>query len=107
MTDTLAKYHRSAQASIVLRCGYLTEKFRIEDIMYCETEAGHTKLTLSNQPPVLANTGISALEERLSEYSFFRCHKAYLVNLMYVKQPQRTDVQMKNGVLIPVSNSGI
>lgn len=103
MNDTLAKYHRSAQAFIVLRCGYLTEQFRIENIMYCETESGHTKVTLADQPPALANTGISELEKRLSEYSFFRCHKAYLVNLKYVKQPQKTDVRMKNGVLIPVS----
>ena len=103
MTEALARYHKSAQAAIVLRCGYRTERFRIAEIMYCETEVGHVKLTLRDGSTAMANIGITALEEKLADHSFFRCHKTCLINLNYVRQPQKTDVLMKDGALIPIS----
>jgi len=103
MAEAIAQYHRSAQAAIVLRCGYQTERFRIREIMYCETEGGHVKLTLRDGTTALANIGISALEAELADHSFFRCHKGCLVNLNDVKQPLKNDVLMKNGTLIPIS----
>lgn len=103
LTEAVEQHLKSAQASIVLRCGYQTEQLRIADIMYCETEMGHVKVSLQDGTAVLANTGISALENELQDHHFFRCHKGCLVNLRYVKQPMKTDVMMKNGVLIPVS----
>lgn len=103
MEEALARYHKSSQASIVLRCGYQTEQFRVEEIMYCETEMGHVKLTLQDSSTAMANIGISTLEEKLSSHSFFRCHKGCLVNLNYVKQPQKADILMKDGRLIPIS----
>lgn len=103
MTEAIAQYHRSAQAAIVLRCGYQTERFRIAEIMYCETEGGHVKLTLRDGSTALANIGIGALEAELADYSFFRCHKGCLVGLRSVKQLLKTDVLMKNGALIPIS----
>ena len=103
MTEAVEQHLKSSQASIVLRCGYQTEQLRIADIMYCETELGHVKVSLQDGSAVLANTGINNLENGLQDHAFFRCHKGCLVNLKYVKQPLKTDVVMKNGVLIPVS----
>ncbi|MBQ9262722.1 MAG: response regulator transcription factor [Clostridia bacterium] len=103
LTEAVEQHLKSAQASIVLRCGYQTEQFRISDIMYCETEMGHVKITLQDGTVALANAGISTLENELRDHAFFRCHKGCMVNLRYVKQLMKTDVLMKNGVLIPVS----
>jgi len=101
--EAVQKHKKSAQASIALRCGYQTEQVRITDIMYCETQLGHVKITLSDQNVLLANTGISQLEESLADYAFFRCHKGCLINLAAVKQPLKTDALMKDGAMIPVS----
>ena len=103
LTEAIEQHLKSAQASIVLRCGYQTEQLRIADIMYCETETGHVKVTLQDGSAVFANTGISSLQDELEDHAFFRCHKGCMVNLKYVRQPQKTDVLMKDGKRIPVS----
>lgn len=103
LTEAIEHHLKSAQASIVLRCGYQTEQLRIGDIMYCETEMGHVRITLQDGTVALANTGISLLENELQNHAFFRCHKGCLVNLKYVRQPMKTDVLMKNGAMLPVS----
>lgn len=103
MNEALTHYRHSAQAAIVLRCGYQTERFRVSDIMYCETQMGHIKLTLQDRSTFMANIAMGALEEKLRDHDFFRCHKGCLVNLSYVKQPLKTDALMRDGVLIPIS----
>ncbi|MBR1709206.1 MAG: response regulator transcription factor [Clostridia bacterium] len=103
LSEAVEQHLKSAQASIVLRCGYQMEQFRIAEIMYCETERGHVRITLQDGTVALANAGISTLEDEFRDYAFFRCHKGCLVNLHYVKQPRKTDVVMKNGATIPVS----
>lgn len=101
--EAAAKHQKSARAVIALRCGYDTEQLRIADIMYCETQSGHLRIRTQDGREVLANAGISQVEEELKNYSFFRCHKACLVNLAYVQKPLKTDVLMKDGVTLPVS----
>ena len=103
LLEAIAKHQKSARAVIALRCGYDTEQLRIADIMYCETERGHLRIRTQDGREVLANAGISQVEEELQSYSFFRCHKACLVNLAYVQKPLKCDVLMKDGVTLPVS----
>lgn len=103
MDEAIAQYKKSSNASIALRCGYQTEQVKISDILYCETDKSHVRITLADHSCLLANTGITALEKLLENYDFFRCHKACIVNLAQVRQPLKTDVLMKDGVTIPVS----
>lgn len=103
MNEAVQKYKKSANAAVALRCGYQTEQVKIADILYCETDRSHVRITLVDHSCLMANTGITALETLLADYDFFRCHKACLVNLAQVRQPLKTDVLMKDGVKIPVS----
>lgn len=103
MEEAIRQYKKSANASIALRCGHHTEQVSISEILYCETERNHVKITLADHTTLMANTGITSLEESLRDHDFFRCHKAFIVSLAAVKQPMKTDVLMKDGVKIPVS----
>lgn len=103
MTAAIRQYQKSVQATIVLRCGYQTERLRIAEIMYCETEREHVKITLHDGSTVMANIGIGALASELTGFNFFRSHKGCLVNLSYIERPLKTDALMRDGTLIPIS----
>lgn len=46
---------------------------------------------------------IGALEDKLREKGFFRCHKSYLVNLKYVDGYNRQEVILENGETIVIA----
>ena len=103
LCEAAERHLRSEQASLVLRCGYDTEQVRIADILYCETEAGHVRISLRGGRSIMANTAMGSLEEELKDHGFFRCHKGCLVCLSQVQQPLKNEVLMKDGRRIPVS----
>ncbi len=49
------------------------------------------------------NSTMTCLEERLTPYGFMRVHKSYLVNYRFVTCIEQSDVNMDNGVIIPLS----
>jgi two-component system LytT family response regulator len=56
----------------------------IDQIMYCEAENCYTTFYLSNGKKILASKTLKDFEQLLKNYSFFRIHNSYLVNLAYV-----------------------
>lgn len=46
---------------------------------------------------------LSGVEKRLSEKTFFRCHKSYLVNMKYIASYNHTDVILENGEVLYIS----
>lgn len=46
---------------------------------------------------------LAALEERLSDRHFVRCHRAYIVRLDKIRHVDRSCIELKNGSRIPVS----
>ena len=55
------------------------------EIVYCYTSSEKTVIKTVNEEFVAAMT-LAALEEKLSEYYFFRTHKSYLVNLYQIRE---------------------
>ncbi|MGL5649608.1 MAG: LytR/AlgR family response regulator transcription factor [Clostridium sp.] len=43
------------------------------------------------------------LEERLSKQYFIRCHKSYLVNAKHIRRLDKTDIELDDGTIIPIS----
>lgn len=46
---------------------------------------------------------LSMLEEKLSNDSFFRCHRSFLINLEYVASFEKSEIILENGEKIPIS----
>jgi two-component system LytT family response regulator len=57
---------------------------RLEDVIMCVGEGNYTTFVLSNKSKLLASKPLTFFEELLSDEQFYRVHKSYLVNLMYV-----------------------
>ncbi|MCD8337019.1 MAG: LytTR family DNA-binding domain-containing protein [Lachnospiraceae bacterium] len=63
----------------------------IRDITYVETSL-HKTVIHTRTREIPSGETMNALENRLAEFPFFRCHTAYLVNLNYVDRFQGCDV---------------
>ena len=73
----------------------------INDIYYIEMYG--RKLRIHRSEGILEiNSSLRYFEELLSEASFFRCHNAFLVNMVYVSAIEKNDAIIK-GEKIPVS----
>ncbi|KMY45823.1 LytR family transcriptional regulator [Bacillus sp. FJAT-27916] len=80
-----------------------------EDIYYIESKNRRTYVTSSTQTGTNKNT-LQEFEFTLPKDSFIRCHRSYIVNVKQIKEiyldTHSTFVlSMKNGQLIPVSQS--
>ena len=43
------------------------------------------------------------LEEQLKEFGFFRCHASFLVSADSIQEIRQTDILLKDGNTIPIS----
>lgn len=46
---------------------------------------------------------LSEEEEKLKKYDFVRIHKGYLVNMAYIQRINNSNVVLKNGIVLPLS----
>ena len=83
--------------------GESTDTYLIEDILYIEVLKHTTTIYTSNEAKSYNNEPISQLEERLSDYHFFRCHKSYLINLNHIVNYTIDTITLDNGDEIPLS----
>ena len=58
---------------------------------------------LNKDKVVECNETLAAVEERLSEGKFYRCHKSFLVNLQYIDNYSHSDLTLQNGEIVMIS----
>lgn len=78
----------------------------IEDIHYCEANAGYTVFVLKNKEKIMVSKPLLTYENLLSESGFFRIHDKYLVSLKEVKRYIRGrggQVELSSGEQLDVS----
>ena len=74
----------------------------INKIMYLESVLRKVVLYTSNQQfTYYAN--LKEEEEKLSKYNFTRIHKGYLVNMEYIQRINKSNIVLKNNVVLPLS----
>lgn len=56
-----------------------------QDIIYFEAKANYSTVHFANGKKQMVATTLKTLEQRFTPYSFYRIHKAYLVNMTYIK----------------------
>ncbi len=79
---------------------------RVSDIIYCESEGPYTRFFLKQPDKIITSKHLKEYEDLLSEYSFFRIHKSYLINLQEIQKYIRGDggqLIMSNGAALSVS----
>ena len=57
----------------------------IHDIIYCHGQGNYTELYMLDSAKIISSRTLKLYEDMLTEHSFFRAHKSYLINLAHIK----------------------
>lgn len=76
-----------------------------QDIAYFESVKRILICHKSNKQKIEYYYKISDLHEELKSKDFVLVHRSYLVNMQYILKLTKTDVYLKNGVILPVSRN--
>lgn len=76
----------------------------VEQIMYIEVYGRESQIHMAGGEIHSTNNSLSELSKGMGE-AFLRCHRSYLVNLEYVKQPREDGFLLTNGDIIPIGTS--
>jgi two-component system LytT family response regulator len=57
----------------------------IQDIIYCHGHGNYTELLMLDGTKVISSRTLKLYEDILTEHTFFRAHKSYLINLAHIK----------------------
>lgn len=77
-------------------------KVNQDDIIYIEAFS-HTIDVHTTKSKYITRKNIGTIEKELDENSFVRCHRSYIVGLKHIKRIGKTDIELDNGSIVPVS----
>lgn len=100
-------YERKTQnRKIVLKTVDAINIVDVSDISYCKSDSNYTTFYLISGEKIMISKAMKEYEEILVDYSFFRPHHSYLVNLNYISRLNKSDggfLVLRDGTEIPVS----
>ena len=77
-------------------------RINLSDIIYAEAWERGARVVLTNGNED-ATIKFSELEAMLPKNQFVLCHRAYIVNLSYIKYIRTNELELKTGAFLPVS----
>jgi len=80
---------------------------KLQDILYCECQDNYTNFHLLSGKKILVSVTLKAYDEMLSELGFFRIHKSYLINLIYINRFEKAEggaIVLENEIKLPVAS---
>jgi two-component system, LytTR family, response regulator len=82
----------------------------VDQILYCESDSNYTRFFMKNNEQYLICRTLGEVESLMEGYSFFRCHKQFMVNIDEIKRVIRDDgttLELSNAKTIPVSRQKV
>jgi len=76
-------------------------KLYLSEIIFIETERRNTLIHTVDKD--LISYRSMKQHERLLDSDFYRCYRAYIVNIAYVHEVVGADIRLRNGTMIPLS----
>lgn len=80
-----------------------TLRLPLKQITHIEGERNYSYIHLSKGSRELSSKNLAYFEDILTDKSFFRCHRSYLVNRYHIEALKNDHFVLKNGVEIPIS----
>ncbi len=80
----------------------------VNEIIYCHANSNYTRFYLTDRKSILSSYTLKQYDEMLSNQSFFRAHRSYLINLVHVKfykKGEGGEIVMSNGDEIELSRT--
>lgn len=76
--------------------------------MYIESARDYQLIFQSdNDQPLKLRTSMEAIFKQLEPLGFIRIHKGYIVNFLYIRRIDGTDVTLTNGIKLPMSRRSV
>lgn len=90
---------------IILRTTNSIYRVELDDILYYEAKKNYTIFHIASGEPIITSRTIKDYDDMLLEGNFMRLHQSYTINLKYMRRyfKDSCEVEMMNGVMIPVS----
>jgi two-component system response regulator AgrA len=84
--------------------GFKEYHIPLEEIVYFE-KYGHVLIVHTVTARIEGTESLESIEQKLDQYSFYRNHKSYIVNISYISGIDYTNnmIRLKNGEECPVS----
>ncbi|MCF0134412.1 MAG: response regulator transcription factor [Blautia sp.] len=76
--------------------------FDINQITYIEAQGKNCRIN-SMKGSTTIKIKLMELEEQLRNYEFLKPHRSYLVNYKYISSVHKSDIEMTNGDIVPIS----
>lgn len=76
-------------------------KLNEKDIQYIES-IGHNTFFYTSYGTFQVKKGIGAVEKELTGSFFHKCHRSYIINILYIDSISKNDVKIKN-TIIPIA----
>jgi len=109
-TEALLHNITKAGSPLEMRLCLPTQKgftiVKLEEIVYCEAQRSYTIFRLGNNKTIVISKPLFDYDRLLTDTTFLRVHKSFLINLLHVKEYIRGEggtVMMSNGMEIEVS----
>ena len=102
MDRIYTKISRTQNHLIEVHTGKTPVYIRPEDISFCETSRKKMIIHQRNGAETLCSESKAELEEKLSPYPFFSCHRSFIVNLNFI-DTMSSDTVTVSGTVIPIS----
>jgi two-component system, LytTR family, response regulator len=93
--------------SIFVRSEYKMVKIELANINYIEGLEDYIKIHIAGSRPVLTLMTMKSFIEKLPSGKFLRIHRSYIVSLGKIGVVGNKKVTLKNGTVLPVSDSYI
>ena len=103
LDEFTAKQKEKRQAVLPVETADGTRILKIRNILYAEVFRRETSFALLDGSRTESIVQLSVIEEELSKYGFFRCHRSYLVNMRHIENITGTELTMADGTKIPLS----
>lgn len=76
---------------------------RCSEISFCKAESNYCKVVLTDGSSILVSKTLKYIQKILPENLFMRIHQSYLVHSERVKYIRTTEIQLDDGIILPVS----
>ena len=88
-----------------VKADYKTQLVKISDIIYLESAGEYVRLHIEGSPSITTLFRLKNMETSLSQDSFMRVHRSYIVNLKRISSYTKGRIFLENGDYIPLGEN--
>ena len=108
MDKAMQSISANSDESIVLKIGGEYQNILAAELLYCEADGNYQRIFVKDGSELHVRMTTSELYEKLESIGcFYRCGRAYILNLDYIKKVTANSAVLKNGKELSLPHSSV